>query len=53
MTMERPPKGGANPRAPKRKHGQGWVRQRARNGKTWAQRKAESRRYCPPTTVRA
>jgi len=46
MTDQRDPKGGSNPRSPKRKHGRGWLLKRARNGKSWQQRKMSSRRYC-------
>ena len=48
----RPPVGGGNPRSPKRKHGRGWLKDRARAGRSWRERKMRSYRYCPPTKTR-
>ena len=50
--QNRPPVAGGNPRSPKRKHGRNWLLKRARGGKTWKQRKMQSRRYCAPQPVR-
>ena len=47
MTDIREPKGGGQPRSPKRKHGKSWLRKRSRGGKSWLQRKIASRRYIP------
>lgn len=46
------PKSGSNPRAPKRKHGRGWLRKRNRFNGTWRERKLRSKRYCAPQPVR-
>lgn len=49
----RPPKGGGNERAPKRKRGRNWLLKRSRAGKSWQERKMRSRRYCAPQPVRS